>query len=220
MSQKIKLFGVVAVVAFLSYRTAVTTHASRDGMEGPSVTADGVLFHAGLNSHSDTDPEFYGVIEGSVTFMANIDFQKVKEHMLDPGVLGQISPLVSEYTATKTLENEDVLTYAVEETIAPLPQMGNGEPAKAWLNFHVNKRALADDTIAVTFELDKEKPNKWARLSGRIYGLDLHNGYSMFMVASSSKSHYEARPSDRIFLVREYLKSTKDQIVDWLNSIN
>jgi len=39
-------------------------------------------------------------------------------------------------------------------------------------------------------------------------------------VASSSKSHYEARPSDRIFLVREYLKSTKDQIVDWLNSIN
>jgi len=219
MNRKMKLAVVMLAAGFLVYRTAVVSHASRDGFEAPEITAEGVIVHAGLNSAGDTDPNLYGVVEGSVTFMANIPFQKVLDNMLKTGTLGKISPNVTNYSAVKQGETDDALTYAVEEDIAPLPGLATSDPAKVYLLFNINKRALKDRTIAVTFSLDGSKPNKWKRLSGRIFGVDLNNGYSMFMVTTSSRSHYEALPSLRLKLVKTYLAKTKDHILGWLNTL-
>jgi hypothetical protein len=219
MNRKLKLACIVLAAGFLVYRTAVVSHASRDGFEAPEITAEGVIVHAGLNTAGDTNPELYGVVEGSVTFMANVPFQKVLDNMLKPGTLGKISPNVTNYTATKTAETDDAIQYAVEEDIAPLPALANAAPAKVYLQFNINKRALKDRTIAVTFNLDPSKQNKWKRLSGRIYGVDLNNGYSMFMVATSSRSHYDALPSLRMKLVKSYLAKTQDHILGWLKTL-
>lgn len=219
MNRKLKLACIMLAALFLVYRTAVVSHAGRDGMEAPEVTAEGVIVHAGLNSASDTDPELYGVVEGSVTFMANIPFQKILDNMLKPGTLGKISPNVTNYTATKTVENDEAIVYAVEEEISPLPEFTKAAPAKVNLTFTVNKRALTKRTVFVEFELDKSKPNKWKRLSGRIFAVDLNNGYSTIMVATSSRSHYEGLPSLRAKVVKHYLARTKDHIVSWLNTL-
>ena len=220
MSRRIKLACAVALCGFLAYRTTVATHASRDGFETPEVTAEGVIVHAGLNAAGDTDPNLYGVVEGSVTFMANIPFQKILDNMLKPGTLGKISPNISNYTATKQAETDDAVVFAVNEQIAPLPGLGSVAAAEVNLLFTINKRALKERALYVKFELDPAKPNKWKRLSGRIFGVDLNNGYSMLMVSTSSRSHYEALPSLRLKLVKTYLAKTKDHILGWLNSIN
>jgi hypothetical protein len=219
MNRRIKLACILLAAGFLVYRTAVVSHAGRDGFEVPEVTAEGVIVHAGLNAEGDSNPEMYGVVEGSVTFMANIPFQKVLENMLKPGTLGKISPNITNYKADKVSETDDAIVYAVEEEVSPLPALAKAEPAKVYLTFTVNKRAMKDRTVAVKFELDKSKPNKWKRLSGRIYGVDLNNGYSMIMVATSSRSHYDALPSLRMKLVKSYLAKTKDHIVGWLNGL-
>lgn len=219
MNRKLKLACLVLAAGFLVYRTAVVSHAGRDGFETPEVTAEGCIVHAGLNSAGDSNPELYGVVEGSVTFMTNIPFQKIIDNMLKPGTLGKISPNILSYKADKVSDTDDALVYAVEEEIAPLPVLAAAKPAKVFLKFTVNKRALKDRTVAVTFELDKSKENKWKRLTGRIYGVDLNNGYSMIMVATSSRSHYDALPSLRLKLVKSYLSKTKDHIVGWLNTI-
>ena len=219
MNRKLKLAAILIAAGFLVYRTAVVSHAGRDGFETPEVTAEGVLVHAGLNTAGDTDPSLYGVVEGSVTFMANIPFQKVLDNMLKTGTLGKISPNISKYNAVKQSETDDAIVYAVEEEIAPLPALAKAAPATVNLLFTINKRALKDRTIAVNFQLDPAKPNQWKRLSGRIYGVDLNNGYSMFMVATSSRSHYDALPSLRLKLVKTYLAKTKDHILGWLNTI-
>ena len=78
---------------------------------------------------------------------------------------------------------------------------------------------LFADVDPVTFNLDPSKANKWKRLSGRIYGVDLNNGYSMFMVATSSRSHYDALPSLRMKLVKSYLAKTQDHILGWLKTL-
>lgn len=219
MNRRLKLACILVAAGFLVYRTAVVSHASRDGFEAPEVTAEGVLVHAGLNANGDTNPEMYGVVEGSVSFMANIPFQKVLDNMLKPGTLGKISPNITSYNAQVVSDTEDALVYAVEEEVAPLPALIGAKPAKVYLKFTVNKRALKDRTVAVTFELDSTKKNTWKRLSGRIYGVDLNNGYSMIMVATSSRSHYDALPSLRLKLVKSYLSKTKDHILNWLNTI-
>src|SRR5688572_24822919 len=121
VNRKVKLACIVLAAGFLVYRTAVVSHAGRDGMETPEVTAEGVLVHAGLNSENGTNPEFYGVVEGSVTFMANIPFQKILDNMLKPGTLGKISPNVTSYKADKVSETDEAIVYAVEEEVSPLP---------------------------------------------------------------------------------------------------
>ena len=219
MNRKMKLACIALAAGFLVYRTAVVSHASRDGFEAPEVTAEGTIVHAGLNIQGDTNPELYGVVEGSVTFMANIPFQKILDNMLKPGTLGKISPNISSYTANKASEDDNQITYAVSEEIAPMALLAGAKPATVNLLFHVNKRALKDRTVAVTFELDPSKENKWKRLSGRIYAIDLNNGYSMMMVSTSSRSHYDALPSLRLKLVKTYLSKTKDHILGWLNTI-
>jgi hypothetical protein len=219
VNRKIKLACIMLAAGFLVYRTAVVSHAGRDGMESPEVTAEGVIVHAGLNAASDTDPEMYGVVEGSVTFMANVPFQKILDNMLKPGTLGKISPNITAYKADKVSETEDALVYAVEEEVSPLPSFTKAAPAKVWLTFTVNKRALAKRLVFVEFELDKSKPNKWKRLSGRIMGIDQNNGFSTIMVTTSSRSHYEGLPSLRAKVVKSYLAKTKDHIVTWLNTL-
>ena len=219
MNKKMKLACAMLAAGFLCYRTAVVSHASRDSFEAPEITAEGSIVHAGLNVEGDTKPELYGVVEGSVTFMANIPFQKVLDNMLKPGTLGKISPNVTSYKAEIVSDTADAVVYAVEEEISALPSLAAAKPAKVYLRFTVNKRALKDRIGAITFELDPTKQNSWKRLSGRIYGMDLNNGYSMIMVSTSSRSHYDALPSLRLKLVKTYLSKTKDHIVNWLNTI-
>jgi hypothetical protein len=219
VNKKIKLACVMAAMAFLAYRTAVVSHAGRDGFEAPEVTAEGCIVHAGLNTADESNADMYGVVEGSVTFMANIPFQKILDNMLKPGTLGKISPNVKNYKAEKVSENDDAMVYAVEEEITPLPGFAKSEPAKVYLTFTISKRALAKRTVFVEFELDKNKPNKWKRLSGRVFAVDLNNGYSTIMVTTSSRSHYDGLPSLRLKLVKAYLSKTKDHIVSWLNQI-
>src|SRR5581483_12050940 len=125
MNRKLKLAVGMLAAGFLVYRTAVVSHASRDGFEAPEITAEGVIVHAGLNSAGDTDPNLYGVVEGSVTFMANIPFQKVLDNMLKAGTLGKISPNISNYTVAKQAETDDAVVYAVTEQITPLPGLGS-----------------------------------------------------------------------------------------------
>jgi hypothetical protein len=219
MNGKLKIAAILAISSFLVYRTTIAT-AARDNFDHPEVTAEGVIVHAGMNSQSDSNPELDGVVEGSVTFMANIPFQKVLANCMNPGTLAKISPNVQNVKAVKTHEDEDSATFDVEEEISPLPGFAKTEPAKVYLKFFVNKRAMREGTLAVKFGLDASKPNKWKRLQGRIYAVDLNNGYSTIMVATSSRSHYEGLQSLRLKLVKTYLSKTKDHIVGWLNSIN
>lgn len=219
MNKRFKLACAIALCGFLVYRTTVSSHASRDSFAAPEVTAEGVIVHAGMNEHGDTDPALYGVVEGSVTFMANIPFQKVLDNCIKAETLGAISPNVRNVKAVKSSETDAEVVYDVEEDVVPLNILSSAEPTKVYLKFSVNKRALADRTLYVKFGLDESKPNKWKRLSGRIMGTDLNNGYSMLMVSTSSRSHYDALPSLRCKLVKTYLSKTKDHIVGWLNSI-
>lgn len=219
MNTRFKLACALALCGFLVYRTTVSTHASRDGFSVPEVSAEGVIVHAGLNAAGDTDPALYGVVEGSVTFMANIPFQKILDNCIKAETLAAISPNVQNLKAVKSAESEAEVTFDVEEDVVPLPGLANVAPAKVFLKFTVNKRALKDRALYVKFELDPSKPNKWKRLSGRIFGVDLNNGYSMLMVSTSSRSHYDALPTLRLKLVKTYLSKTKDHIVGWLNSI-
>lgn len=218
MNAKLKVAAILAISGFLIYRTTVAT-ASRDSFEHPEVTAEGCMVHVGMNSDADTNPEMYGVVEGSVTFMANIPFQKILDNCMNTGTLAKISPNVSNVKAVKSAEDNDQVVFDVEEEVSPLPGFAQSEPAKVFLKFTVNKRALRERTLAVKFELDASRPNKWKRLSGRIYGVDLHNGYSTIMVSTSSRSHYGGLQSLRMKLVKSYLAKTKDHIVGWLNSI-
>ena len=219
MKKNIKLACAMALCGFLVYRTTVSSYASRDNFSAPEITAEGVIVHAGLNTAGDTDPELYGVVEGSVTFMANIPFQKVLDNCIKAESLAAISPNVQNLKAVKSAETDGEIVFDVEEDIVPLPGLASVAPAKVYLKFSVNKRALADRTLYVKFELDKSKTNKWKRLSGRIMGVDLNNGYSMLMVSTSSRSHYDALPSLRTKLVKTYLSKTKDHMLAWLNTI-
>lgn len=220
MNRKAKLYGMLFLAAFLVYRTTCATYAGRSDGEGPIVTSDGMIVHADLNSAGDTDPALEGVVEGSVTFIANIPFQKVLDSFRKPGTLGALSPNISNYKVEVASDTDDATVYKVEEEVKPLTSFIPGAPAKVYLKLTVNKRALADRTIAVKFELDPEKPNKWKRLSGRIYCVDLNNGSSMIMVASSSRSHYSLLSSLRIKAVKTYLTRTREHIVGWLSSID
>ena len=219
MKRVYKLGCVLALTGVLVYQTTQSSNASSDRDDTPQVTADGVTVHAGLNT---SDPALDGVVEGSVTFMANVPFQKVLENMQKPGTFGKISPNVQNYTATKVTDDDNAIVYKISEEIVPfkLPLIEMA-PSKVNLEFTINKRAFKDRMIAVTYNLDPtaNQDSKWLRLSGRIYGCDLNNGYSMFMIASSSKSKYPLPSTTRIKLVKQYLSKTKDNVVSWLNGL-
>lgn len=219
MKRVTKLGCVLALTGVLVYQTTLTSNAASDRDDTPQVTADGVTVHAGLNT---TDSALDGVVEGSVSFIANIPFQKVLDNMTKPGTFGKISPNVQNYTATKVSDDDNAIVYDIAEEIVPfkLP-MVQMDPSKVNLKFTINKRALADRTIAVKYDLDpaKNQDSKWLRLSGRIYGMDLNNGYSAFLIASSSKSKYPLPSTMRIKLVKQYLSKTKDNVLNWLNEL-
>ena len=58
-----------------------------------------------------------------------------------------------------------------------------------------------------------------ANIDGHIYAVDTHNGKTMIMVATSTKSNYNILGAMRLKLAKHYLAKTKDNIVSWLQNL-
>jgi hypothetical protein len=180
---------------------------------------DHIVF-AGLNTAGQE-----GVVESSITFLANVNMDTILKHMLEKDTLSKIAPEhIKVNKVEKTSETADEIVYAVEEELKPMMRVpfmtSKMQPQKVHLIFKVNKRALADRTVAVKYDLDPSKPNGWEVLSGRIYAADLRNGHTMVMLASSTKSKYGMPATIRLKLAKLYLEKTKSQILNWLNTLN
>jgi len=207
----------IAIAGLLVYRTAVTSNVSA-GVLGQ--TQD-MIVNSGLNTDGGDAND--GIIESSVTFLANTSMQKIMANMFNPGTLSKIAPdHVLVKTVTKGDETADAITYKAEEVITPFNvpfvQMS---PTSVHLVFNVNKRALADRMVYVTFNLDPDPAvkNDWDHLSGRICAIDLHNGNTMCMVCTSTKSKFHMPNTIRQKLATMYLAKAKDHVVNWLNSL-
>lgn len=180
---------------------------------------DHIVF-AGLNTAGQD-----GVVESSITFLANVKMDAILAHLLDKDVLDKIAPDHIKVTKLdKTEDTADSITYKVEEEIKPLMKVpfvtDKMESTKVHLIFTVNKRALNERTVYVKYELDPSAENGWEVLSGRIYAVDLRNGNTMVMLASSTKSKYGMPNTIRLKLAKLYLEKAKGHIINWLNSIN
>ena len=165
-----------------------------------------------------------GVVESSITFLANVNTDTILKHMLDKDVLSKIAPDHIVVTKVeKTGETADQIDYAVEEEIKPLLKVpfvtDKMTPTKVFLKFTVSKRALNEKMVYVKYELDSTKPNGWEVMSGRIHAVDLKNGHTMVMLASSSKSKYGMPATIRLKLAKLYLEKAKGHIVNWLNGL-
>jgi hypothetical protein len=145
--------------------------------------------------------------------------------MFDKDVLDKIAPdHIKILKVEKVNETADQTQYRVDEEIKPMVSVpfvtDKMAPTKVSLLFTVSKRALNERTVYVKYELDGAKPQGWEVLSGRIYAVDLRNGHTMVMLASSTKSKYGMPNTVRLKLAKVYLEKTKGQILNWLNSIN
>lgn len=165
-----------------------------------------------------------GVVESSVTFLANVNTEQILKHMLDKDVLSKIAPdhIVVE-SVEKTAENADQIEYSVVETIKPLMRVpfvtDKMDSSKVYLKFTVSKRALNEKMVYVKYELDPTKPNGWEVLSGRIHAVDLKNGHTMVLLASSTKSKFGMPATIRLKLAKLYLEKAKGHILNWLNGL-
>ena len=205
-----KLSLVLAVLIAVGASAPVLADEVRD--------LDHIVF-AGLNTAGQE-----GVVESSITFLANVDMDKVLKHMLDKDTLSKIAPEhIKVVKVEKTSETADAIEYAVEEELKPMLGVSfvtsKMAPAKVYLKFTVNKRALNDRTVYVKYELDPTKPNGWEVLSGRIHAVDLKNGHTMVMLASSTKSKYGMPATIRLKLAKLYLEKAKGHILNWLNGL-
>lgn len=165
-----------------------------------------------------------GVVESSVTFLANVNIETILKNMLEKDVLSKISPdHITVESVTKTSESADQIEYSVVESLKPLMRVpfvtDKMEASKVYLKFTVNKRALAEKMVYVKYELDPTKPNGWEVLSGRIHAVDLKNGHTMVMLASSTKSKYGMPATIRLKLAKLYLEKAKGQVLNWLNGL-
>lgn len=166
-----------------------------------------------------------GVVESSITFLANVNMDTILKHVLDQGVLSKIAPDHIVVTKVeKTGETTDQIEYAVEEELKPMFKVpfvtDKMTPTKVYLKFIVSKRALNEKIVYVKYDLDPTKPNGWEVLSGRIHAVDLKNGHSMVMLASSTKSKYGMPATIRLKLAKLYLEKTKGHVLNWLNSLS
>ncbi|MBI3893243.1 MAG: hypothetical protein HY303_17120 [Candidatus Wallbacteria bacterium] len=159
-------------------------------------------------------------IEGSVTFVVDVPFKKIVKHMQDPGTLGKISPNISSYKAEKANEDAATVHYKVHEELVPfkIPLVTLGK-STVNLDLTITKAFLSRGRLVVDYSLDKEQQNDWKRFSGSIYGVDLHNGKTMVMVATSTKSNYTILPGVRLKLAKHFLGKTKDNIVAWVKNL-
>jgi hypothetical protein len=205
-----------------------TIMASQDDRDIP-VSAEGILVESAWNTDwqipgaARTRGQLEKAIEGSVSFKVDVALAKIRKHMQEPGTWGKISANVSDYNATKVVDNEAEAVYKIEQTLNPSRfQTVNAMAAtKVNLVVTINKRAAREDAIAVRWNLDPEKPSAWKRFSGRIYGVDLHTGKTMVLVTTSTQSGYAGLPDRvRLKLAEHYLAKTKDNIVGWLRSLN
>lgn len=165
-----------------------------------------------------------GVVESSITFLANVNIENILAHMLDKDVLSKIAPENIVVTKVeKTSETPDQIEYAVEEELKPMIKVPfvteKMAASKVYLKFVVSKRALNEKMVYVKYDLDPGKPNGWEVLSGRIHAVDLKNGHSMVMLASSTKSKYGMPATIRLKLAKLYLEKTKTHILNWLTSL-
>jgi hypothetical protein len=216
MRRTVKIACMLGIAGLLVYRAAVTPEVTA----GNAVRSLDHIVHAELNT--DGTPAMEGVVESSVTFLANISMQKILDNMFKPGTLSQISPEhVKVVKVERAEETADAIIYKVEEEITPFNvPFVKMSPTKVYLVFTVSKRALADRTVYVKFDLDPQKQSGWMHLAGRIYAVDLHNGSTMVMVSSSTKSRFGMPNTIRLKLAKMYLEKSKDQILRWLTSIN
>ncbi len=191
------------------------------------VDVDGVLVQADWNSSylDETDATKRATlkdsIEGSVSFMVDVPFKKIVKHMQDVGTLGKISPNIVAYKADKVSENDREIAYKVTETLAPFrfPVLSDLGKTKVYLDLSINKAAIKDGRLVVDYQLDPTKENEWKRFEGHIYAVDTHNGKTMVMVATSTKSSYNIMGAMRLRLAKHYLNKTKDNIVKWLEGL-
>ncbi|MBI4868522.1 MAG: hypothetical protein HY816_16415 [Candidatus Wallbacteria bacterium] len=186
----------------------------------------GVLVQADFNtdwkdeSDAAAQAELKDTIEGSVSFMIDVPFKKIVANMLKPGTLGKISPNISKYEAKVASDTDDAIKYKVHEELVPfkLPFATLGR-SSVNLDMSINKRALKAGRLVVDYQLDKELTSDWKRFTGSIYALDLHNGRTMVMVATSTKSNYTILPGLRLKLAKHFLAKTKDNIVNWMKDL-
>ncbi len=189
-------------------------------------TIEGVIVQADFNTdwESETDPavaaQLKDTIEGSVSFMIDVPYKKIVANMLKPGTLGKVSPNIKSYTAEVSSETNDRVDYEVTEVLVPfkLPLVSLGE-STVHLNMSINKAAMRAGRAVVDYELDTSKDNDWKRFSGSIYAVDLHNGHTMVMVATSTKSNYTILKGLRLKLAKYFLGKTKENIASWMQGL-
>lgn len=201
---------VLSLVVATSFAAPVRADEVRD--------LDTITFAALNNQGAD------GVVESSVTFLANVNIETILKNMLEKDVLSKISPdHITVESVTKTSESADQIEYSVVESIKPLMRLpfvtDKMDATKVYLKFTVNKRALAEKMVYVKYELDPTKPNGWEVLSGRIHAVDLKNGHTMVMLASSTKSKYGMPATIRLKLAKLYLEKAKGHVLNWLNGL-
>jgi hypothetical protein len=189
----------------------------------PRVSEEAGVVHAAFNTEVREDSS---VIEGSVSFMVNVPFATIRRHFQDHGTLGQISPQVEEYSSRQVSSDDDNTVYAISEKIRPLRNPVVALPTTPLhLKVNINNRALAKGIIAVDYELDpgKVKENAaspWDRMTGRLYALNLRNGWTQVMLATSTKSKYNyATNAIRLALVRRALGATRNNIIAWVRRL-
>jgi hypothetical protein len=190
----------------------------------PRVSEEQGVVHAGFNTEVPADSS---VIEGSVSFMVNVPFATIRRHFQDHGTLGRISPQVEEYTSRQVSRDADTTVYAISEKIRPLRNPVVALPTtRLHLKVTINNRALEKGIIAVDYELDPDKSTEnaaspWERMSGRLYALNLRNGWTQVMLATTTKSRYNyATPGIRLTLVRRALGATRNNILAWVDNLS
>ncbi len=211
----------------LMLAVALAGNASAGDSSKLRVNVEGVIVQADYNTDwvSSDDAELREQIadniEGSVTFLVNAPFKKVLANMLNPGTLGKISPNIHSYTARRVGEDEKYIRYKVEEELSPfkMPILGAMAKSKVHLDMTIHKTQIPKGRIVVDYALDPNEENDWKKFSGSIYAVDLHNGKTMIMVATSTQSNYTILRGLRLKLAKHFLAKTKDNIVSWLGGL-
>lgn len=220
-------FKKIALALALAMAVTPALRADEAEVSKLDVDVDGVLVQADWNADylNESDPalkaELNGAIEGSVSFLVDVPFKKIVDNFLKPGTLGKVSPNIVKYTATKATEDENTVKYKVEEELAPVnfPMVKNMGKTKVHLDMTIFKSALKAGRLVVDWDLDRTKTNDWKRFSGHIYAVDCHNGKTMVMVASSTKSNYNILGGLRLKLAKYMLGKTKNSVVRWLEGL-
>jgi hypothetical protein len=191
------------------------------------VKVEGMFVQTGFNTdwqkpgEEGLKSELDGVIEGAVSFAINLPFEKLSASLQRPEALGSLSANIEDYKVQGKEEAGDRTVYHIEETLVPFPLPGIRALAKKkiYVRLAITTRAPDASSVALTWELEPGKPSGWQRFSGSLHAMDLHTGYTLVVVRTSTRSGYTLPASLRLQLASRSLAGTRDNLVKWLSGL-